>query len=188
MFSRFLRKLIVGIDALADATGRIVRYLVILLILVLTFEVVSRYVFTRPTIWALETSQMVFGAIGALCWGYTLKIGGHVRVDVFYTMFSTKGKAVIDVVLTILFLFPFQLILIYAGTKWTLFALKTGERMVDSSWLPPSAPFRAVLTVGFVLFFVQGVAEFIKNVYYLATGEHLIGEGDVGKNTKEGLV
>ncbi|MCK7477147.1 MAG: TRAP transporter small permease subunit [Candidatus Moduliflexus flocculans] len=125
--------------------GHAVKYLIPALICVLFFEVVSRYVFDKPTIWALETSMMIFGSIGALCWGYTLKIGGHVRVDVFYSMLSKWWKAFIDVVLTLLFLFPFQLILIKTGIKWSLFALKTGEKMVESSWLPPigAVPHRA---------------------------------------------
>ena len=162
------------------------KYLILTLIFVLIYEVVARYVFNKPTIWALETSQMVFGAIGALCWGYTLKIGGHVRVDVFYTMFSEKWKAIVDVVMTLIFLFPIQYILIHSGIKWTLFALKTNEKMVDSSWLPPSWPFRLVLTIGFILFFIQTLAELTKNVYFITKGNSLIESGT--EYVKEGLV
>lgn len=174
MFVTLLRRLVTSIDAMSMKVGHAVKYLIPALICVLFFEVVSRYVFDRPTIWVLETSMMIFGAIGSLCWGYTLKIGGHVRVDVFYTMLPKWWKAFIDVLLTLLMLFPFQLILIRTGIKWSLFALKTGEKMVESSWLPPTAPFRIVLTIGFILFFIQGISEFIKNFYYLARKEDLI--------------
>lgn len=187
MFEPMLRRLVVSIDSLSMKIGHLVKYLIPVLILVLTFEVVSRYVFDAPTIWALETSMMIFGSIGALCWGYTLKIGGHVRVDVFYSMFSRRWKAFVDVALTIIFLFPFELILIYTGIKWSLFALKTGEKLVDSSWLPPSAPFRIVLTIGFILFFVQTISEFIKNTYYLIKGEALIMD-EAPAVQKEGLL
>ena len=112
MFTSFLRKTIQGIDTMSDAMGRFAKYLILALIFVLTYEVVSRYVFNRPTIWALETSKMIFGSIGALCWGYTLKIGGHVRVDVFYAMFSEKWTAIVDFTLTLIFLFPIQYVLI----------------------------------------------------------------------------
>ncbi len=174
MVKSCLKKLVGGIDLFSDKMGQIVKYLILALIFVLCYEVVSRYVFNRPTVWALETSKMLFGTIGAMCWGYTLKIGGHVRVDVFYTMFSKKGKAIIDVVMTLLFLFPFEAVLIYTGYKWAFFALKTNERMIDSSWMPPSAPFRFVLAVGFTFFFIQTIAEFIRNLYFLITGEELI--------------
>ena len=186
MVSSVLRKIIKSIDRMSDIVAQFSKYLVLTLIFVLIYEVGSRYIFNKPTIWALETSQMVFGAIGALCWGYTLKIGGHVRVDVFYTMFSEKWKAIVDVVMTLIFLFPIQYILIHSGIKWTLFALKTNEKMVDSSWLPPSWPFRLVLTIGFILFFIQTLSELTKNIYFITKGNNLIDSGT--KYVKEGLV
>ena len=171
---KLLKSCVTGIDAISDLMGRIVKYLILALILVLCFEVVSRYVFNRPTIWALETSMMIFGSVGALCWGYTLKIKGHVRVDVFYTLFSKRVKAIIDVVMTILFLIPFNLILIYTGFTWAFFAVKNNERMVESSWLPPSAPFRFILAIGFTLFFLQTLSELMKDLYFLIKHEDLI--------------
>jgi TRAP-type mannitol/chloroaromatic compound transport system permease small subunit len=187
MFVSILRRIVSLIDAMSLKVGHIVKYLIPVLIAVLFFEVVSRYVFNKPTIWALETSMMIFGTIGALCWGYTLKIGGHVRVDIFYTMLSKRWKALIDVVLTLLFLFPFQLILIRTGIKWSLFAIKFKEKMVESSWLPPTAPFRIVLTIGFILFFIQAVSEFIKNFYYLTRNKDLI-QVEAQVFTKEGML
>ncbi len=187
MFVSFLRRLVTFIDALSMKVGHVVKYLIPVLVLILFYEVVSRYVFDRPTIWVLETSMMIFGSIGALCWGYTLKIGGHVRVDIFYTMFPKWWKAFVDVVLTLAFLFPFQLILIKTGIKWSLFALKTGEKMVESSWLPPSAPFRIVLTIGFILFFIQAISEFTKNFYFLVRKKDLI-EGKTEVFVKEGML
>jgi len=187
MVASSLRRLVSFIDALSMKIGHLVKYLIPVLVAVLFYEVVSRYVFGKPTIWALETSMMIFGSIGALCWGYTLKIGGHVRVDVFYTMLSKWWKAFIDVVLTVVFLFPFQLILIKTGIKWSLFALKTGEKMVESSWLPQTAPFRIVLTIGFILFFIQAISEFIKNFYYLVRKEDLI-HVEPQAVTKEGML
>ncbi len=186
MFPSALRKIIITIDRMSDVVAKFAKYLILGLIFVLIYEVVARYVFNKPTIWALETSQMIFGAIGALCWGYTLKIGGHVRVDVFYTMFSEKWKAIVDVVMTLIFLFPIQYILIHSGIKWTLFALKVNEKMVDSSWLPPSWPFRSVLAIGFILFFIQTVSEFTKNVYFIIKGDRLIEASP--EYVKEGLV
>ncbi len=174
MFSSALRKVTIAIDRLSDVVAYFVKYLILVLIFVLIYEVAARYIFNKPTIWALETSQMVFGSIGALCWGYTLKIGGHVRVDVFYTLLSDRWKAIIDVAMTFIFLFPIQYILIHSGIKWTLFALKTGEKMVDSSWLPPSWPFRLVLTVGFILFFIQTLSELTKNIYFIMKDDDLI--------------
>lgn len=186
MITNIIKNFVTGIDRLSDLMGQIVKYLILALIFVLCYEVVSRYIFNKPTIWVMETSKMIFGAIGSLCWGYTLKIGGHVRVDLFYTMFSKKWKTIVDVSLSILFLFPIELVLIYTGYKWAFFSLKVNERMVDSSWLPPSAPFRFVLAIGFTLFFIQTIAEFTKSVYFLIKKVDLIEIDDSYK--KEDLI
>jgi TRAP-type mannitol/chloroaromatic compound transport system permease small subunit len=77
--------------------------------------------------------------------------------------------------------------LIKTGIKWSLFAVKTGEKMVESSWMPPSAPFRIVLTIGFILFFIQGISEFIKNFYFLVRKEDLI-HAETHVFVKEGML
>ena len=187
MVGSLLKRIVTFIDAMSMKAGHAVKYLIPILILVLCFEVVSRYVFDKPTVWVLETSMMLFGTIGALCWGYTLKIGGHVRVDVFYTMLPKWWKAFIDVLLTLLLLFPFQLILIKSGIKWALFSIKTGEKFVESSWLPPTAPFRIIITIGFILFFIQAISEFIKNFYFLVRKEDLI-KVETPVFTKDGML
>ena len=58
--------------------------------------------------------------------------------------------------------------------------------MVDSSWLPPSWPFRLVLTVGFILFFIQTLSELTKNIYFIMKGDDLIEAQS--EYVKEGLV
>jgi len=84
-----MKKIVQIIDSISEIAGQIVKYLLITLIIVLCYEVVSRYVFNNPTIWALETSKMLMGTFGACGWAYTYLHEGHVRVDVFY---SRKDK------------------------------------------------------------------------------------------------
>lgn len=76
--------------------------------------------------------------------------------------------------MSIIFLFPICIILISAGTKWAVFSWKAGEKMVESSWLPPAAPFRTVLVVGFILFALQSVSKFIEELYYLVRKRELL--------------
>ncbi|MDX9802055.1 MAG: TRAP transporter small permease subunit [Spirochaetia bacterium] len=161
------KKLVAGINTLSEGTGQFVKFLVMALVLVLFIEVTARYVFDSPTVWALETSKMLLGSIGTLGWGYTHKLGGHVRVDVVYGMLSRRIQALIDVILSIIFLFPLVYVLIFTGSKWALRAWKTGEKMIDSSWLPPAAPFRTLMVVGFCFFALQCIAQFIEDLYYL---------------------
>ena len=117
---------------------------------------------------------MLMGTFGALGWAYTYLYDGHVRVDVFYSKLSRLGKAWINVIMSIIFLFPICIILISAGIRWAVFAWKFGEKMVESSWLPPAAPFRTVLVVGFTLFTLQSVSKFIEELYFLVRKRELL--------------
>jgi TRAP-type mannitol/chloroaromatic compound transport system permease small subunit len=168
------RKIAGTIFELSEITGQIIKYLVMALVLVLFIEVTSRYLFNSPTVWALETSKMLLGTIGACGWAYTHKVGGHVRVDVLYTMLPRRGQALIDVVMTVLMLFPLVGVLIYVGTKWAARAWETGEKMIESSWLPPAAPFRTALVLGFILFALQCIAQFLCDLYYLIKERDLL--------------
>lgn len=169
-----VRKMVQSVFSLSEATGQIIKYLVMALVAVLFFEVTSRYLFNAPTTWALETSKMLLGVIGAGGWAYTHKLGGHVRVDVIYTMIPRRGQALIDVVMSLLMLFPLVAVLIGVGTKWAIRAWQTGEKMIESSWLPPAAPFRTALLIGFILFGLQCLAQFTCDLYYLIKKRELL--------------
>lgn len=169
-----MKKLVQIINSISEFTGQLVKFLVVLLIIVLCYEVISRYAFNRPTIWALETSKMLMGTFGACGWAYTYLYDGHVRVDVFYSKLSRTGRAWIDVIFSIIFLFPICIILISSGIRWAAFSWKFGEKMVESSWLPPAAPFRTVLVVGFILFALQSVSKFIEELYFLVRKRELL--------------
>ena len=169
-----MKKFVQVINFISEFSGQVVKFLVVALIIVLCYEVTSRYVFGNPTIWALETSKMLMGTFGAIGWSYTYLHDGHVRVDVLYSRFSRKVKAWINVLLSIIFLFPICAILISSGIKWLAFSLRLGEKMVESSWLPPAAPFRAILLAAFSLFALQGISQFIQELYFIIRKRELL--------------
>jgi TRAP-type mannitol/chloroaromatic compound transport system permease small subunit len=170
----YVRKFVDAINILSQGTGHVIKYLIIALILVLTTEVTSRYVFNSPTIWVLETSKMLLGIIGTWGWAYTHKHHGHVRVDILYTLFPRRIQALVDVILSILMLFPLVFVLVSIGTTWAIRAWVTGEKMVESSWLPPAAPFRTLLVVGFIMFALQCIAQFLCDLYCFVKNKELI--------------
>ncbi len=169
-----MRKVVLFINTLSEIAGQIAKFLMIALVLVLCYEVVSRYVFNSPTKWALETSKMLMGTFGAFGWSYTFLHEGHVRVDVLYIRFSRKVKSLVNVIFSIIFLFPICIILLTSGLKWAIFSWKVGEKMVESSWLPPAAPFRTMLVIAFILFTMQSIAKFIQELYFLIRKRELL--------------
>jgi TRAP-type mannitol/chloroaromatic compound transport system permease small subunit len=155
------------IDSISEYTGMIVRWACLALVLVLCYEVTARYVFDAPTSWAGDTSSMMGGTIAAMGWSYTHRHGGHVRVDVFYNHLSPRGQAILDITLSLLFFFPLILALAYISWNMMWLAWEMGEVLVRSNWFPPTGPIRTVVVLGLSLFALQGVAQFIRDLYRL---------------------
>ncbi len=155
------------IDAISDWSGRIIRWLVVFLVVVVTTEVTMRYVFNRPTMWAFETSIMLGAAIYAMAWSYAQRHRAHVRVDVLYTHLSPRKKAIIDVVGYSLFFVPLIFILVDASITNAWEAWVARERMEKTFWYPPATPLRTVVALGFVLLALQGAAQLFRDFYFL---------------------
>ena len=138
--------------------------------MVLCFEVMMRYVFDDPTIWAHEMSMMLGVFIACVGWSYVHLIHGHVRVDVLYSRMSPRGKAITDIVATMVFFFPLIIVLIYAsiGLAWEAYIFD--EVLMASFWYPPALPVRLVVVLGLSTFLLQGIAEFVRDVRLVVKG------------------
>jgi len=155
------------IDTVSEYTGRTALWLSIALVLVLTYETTARYVFNSPTQWAFETSYMIGATLAVLGWSYTHRHRGHIRVDVFYTRLPARGKAIVDVASSFIFLFPLLTVLIYTAYTSMMFSWKLHEKLTESSFLPPAGPIKTVLLLGICLFALQCIAQFIRDIYVL---------------------
>lgn len=162
-----MRKILEAIDATNEWTGRVVRWLAIVLILVICAEVFMRYVLNKPTMQGPVIATMTGAAFYALSWGYVHLYRRHIRVDVFYARFPPRGKAAIDVVCAILFLLPLISLLTYTGWNWTWYSWATTERSLQTYWYAITGPVRTAVFIGLVLFALQGIAQFIRDLYLL---------------------
>ncbi len=165
-----MKKVLSVIDSISRWSGFIARWGCLALVLALTFEVVSRYAFDRPTIWAHEMSMMLGVFIVTIGWAFVHLNHGHVRVDVFYTRLSPRGKATLDIACFFVFFLPLLLVLIYAAaqTAWDAYVFK--EVLMASFWYPPAQPLRIIVLIGACLVFLQFTASFVRRVHYLAKG------------------
>ena len=163
-----MRKLIKIIDTTNEWTGRSVRWICVFLLLVICAEVFMRYVLNMPTIQGPVIATMSGAALYACAWGYVHLHRRHIRVDVFYARFPTRGKAIIDVVCAFLFLLPLIGLLTYAGWEWVWYAWSTGEKSLMTYWYPITGPVRTAVFIGLCLFAFQALAQFYRDIYLLA--------------------
>ena len=151
-----------AIDNINEWVGKITSYLVLFLIVVILYEIFTRYFLNRPTIWVHEISAFIFGVSIMLGGGYTLLYRAHVNMDIIYSRFSQRGKAILNLVTSILF-FSFALVLIWMGGEFALNSLKALETS-STTWDPPIYPIKLTIPIGGVLLLLQGLSKFIRDL------------------------
>ncbi len=159
-----LVRVIRGIDAVSEWSGRIVAWLVIPLIAVMTWEIAVRKV-ARPTFWAFDLSYMLYGALFMLGAAYTLYRGSHIRTDFLYQTWPVKVQASVDAFCYLFLFFPGMAIFFWMSADWALISWQREERAMASAWMPAIYPLKSVVPVALALLLLQGVSEFLKCVY-----------------------
>ena len=155
---KFLLKIAKGIDALNEWVGRGVAWVTLGLVLVIFVDVVMRYMFRTSFVFTQELEWHLFAFIFLIGAGYTLLHDGHVRVDVLYQRLGIKGKAWINLVGVLLFLFPGCIMIIVTSFKFVY----TSWAIMEGSPDPGGIPFRFIvkgtIPVGFCLLLLQGTS------------------------------
>lgn len=101
---------------------------------------------------------------------YVLYHRGHVTVDLIYSKFSTKAKLIIDIVFTVFLFFPLFFMLTKVCVKHAIWSISVNEIATESVWYPIIWPFKIVMALGFAFLFLQGIANFLKDVTALVKG------------------
>ena len=152
-----------SINNLNDKVGYFTSFLALPLIIVVVYEVIMRYLFNAPTIWAFEATTLLYGSHFILGFAYTYKHDGHVAIDIFESRLLTRPRTILRVCVNIVLFMPTVGLLaawsvIYAVTSW-----KNWE-LASTSWAPPVYPFKTIMAIGFVLLFLQGIAKLIGDI------------------------
>jgi TRAP-type mannitol/chloroaromatic compound transport system permease small subunit len=165
-----MRKVLSIIDIVSENAGKIARWFGALLILVVVYDVVARYVFNAPTMWGYEVGIALGMSLYCFGYAYTESKHGHVRVDVFYIHLSQRGKAIVDTVGGFIFFLPTIALVVFAAWNKMWWSWDVMEKSVEGYWYPPWYPLRTMIFLGFALLLVQGLANLYRSVYRLAKG------------------
>lgn len=150
------------VDAMNKVVGKFSMYMVFLMMGILLYESISRTVFDRPHIWAVEMAQFTMAAYYLLGGGYSMILKGHVRMDLLYGRWSTKRQGLADAITTpfLIFYLVFLLVGAYSSIEY---AVMYGQRN-RSAWAPLMAPIKIIMGTGILLMLVQAIAEWFKDL------------------------
>jgi TRAP-type mannitol/chloroaromatic compound transport system permease small subunit len=155
------KRFVVLVDAVAEKSGKAVSVLIMVMMAIIIIEVVARYAFNSATSWAWPIDRQLF-AIFILFGGvYTLRQGGHIRVEMLYDHFPPKMRLLARLIALACFLI-FMGVLVWQGALMARISLMIGER-ASGTFRIPLYPFRTILPIAAFLFFLEGIADFIRN-------------------------
>ncbi len=159
------------IEKISRWAGEGAKFILPLVGLILVFEVCARYVFGKPTVWAHEASQHLFGVAFILGGAYAYIYGSHVNVDLIVRRFSPRVQAGIYAVTFLLFALYFIVMLRFSIP----IAIDSWERheVTMSVWGPPYYPLKTAVPVGALLILLQGTAKFLRDLYFVISGREV---------------
>ena len=160
-----------AIDGLSTLVGKAFSWFIMILMIVVCVEVYKRYILNAPTAWIFDLDNMLYGTLFMLCGAYTLAQNAHVRGDFLYSSMRPRMQAGLDLVLYIVFFLPGIAALIYSG--WVFFgeSWAINEHSNVTADGPPLWQFKLMIPVAGVLVMIQGLAEIVRCVVCLKTGE-----------------
>src|SRR4051794_11017911 len=150
------------IDRLNTAIGRAASWCALAIVLIGFAVVLLRYVLGLGSIWLQESILYAHAVLFLLAAAWTLKEGGHVRVDVFYADASPRAKAWVDLCGALFLLLPFCLAILWFSLPYVQRSWAILERSRESSGLPLVFLLKALIPAFAVLLALQGAAQISK--------------------------
>ncbi|HET9536644.1 MAG: TRAP transporter small permease subunit [Mesorhizobium sp.] len=166
-----VEQLLYTVDAISTWVGKAAAWLIIGLMALVCAEVFKRYILNAPTAWIFDASNMLYGSLFMLAGAYALAQNAHVRGDFLYSSMRPRTQAALDLVLYVVFFLPGIAALIYAGYDYAALSWRIGEHSNVTAEGPPIYHFKSVIPVAGVLVMLQGLAEIVRCIVCLRTGE-----------------
>lgn len=141
----------------SDWVGAFSAVLLLLLVANVFYDVVMRYLFNDVSIGMQELEWHLYSMVFLFGVAYTLKADGHVRVDVVYERLGAKPKAVIDILGTLLFVWPFCFLVADYGIGFAYEAYDIGEQSADPGGLPHRWVIKSMISLSFLCVIVSSI-------------------------------
>lgn len=160
-----IQAIVKNLDMISSFFGKSISYLIIPMMLALVYEVVSRYFFNAPTIWAGDVGMILYGIFFMIASPYCLKDGQHIRTDFLYSRWSTRTKGRIDFFTYVSLYFITHIVFLKVAWNYFYKSFHQGEVLISSPWMPIIWPLKFALPLSIFLMILQGISETIKSYY-----------------------
>jgi len=151
--------------------GRAFAWGIFILTAAVMYEVIMRYFFNAPTLWAFDFTIQMYGAVFMMGGASAMSTKTHVKADMYYNKLSEKGQAILDLFLFILFYAPGVFALTYAG----YFYAKKAWIVHETSWNSPAQIqiyfSKSLIPIAGLLLLIIGISEIFRCIICIKTGK-----------------
>lgn len=164
--AKLLKKLAAGLENLSEWFGRLISWLVLIMVILVSYDVAMRYIFRSGSITLQELEWHLFSMIFLLGAAYTFKYDDHVRLDLFYQShyMNDLKRAWVNIIGGIFFLVPFCILVIISSWPFISQSYIHMESSPDPGGLPMRWLIKSAIPLGFFLLMLQGIADIFKNI------------------------
>jgi TRAP-type mannitol/chloroaromatic compound transport system permease small subunit len=159
------------IDGLNEWLGGLVSWLTLVMVVVTFTIVVLRYVFELNWIWLQESVVYMHALVFMAGAAYTFRSDGHVRVDIFYRLFSERGRAWVNIIGGVFLLLPMVIFLFLVSGGYVLDSWLLVEGSREAGGLPLVFIMKSYIPLMAVLLFLQGISSILHALLELDGGQ-----------------
>ncbi|MEJ2164418.1 MAG: TRAP transporter small permease subunit [Desulfobacterales bacterium] len=149
------------INRITETVSKPASFLVFVMMLITSTEVIGRYVFNHPTTWAWPLNRQIFGVFILVAGAYTMSTREHIRIEILYDNFPPKVKKVAKGLALLSFVL-FMGVLVWQGAWMGWNSLMMREKLAGAFRMP-LYPFKLLIPIGAFLFLLQGIVAFFKH-------------------------
>ena len=143
--------------------GYLSAFVVALLVLLVFYDAMARYMFSYGSIALQELEWHLFDIIILFGISYTLRENAHVRVDIFYASYTKKNKILIDMISSLFFILPFSLLIVYIGLDFVSLSFSQNEVSSNPGGLEYRYLVKALMPLAFFFLAFQTLIDFKNN-------------------------
>lgn len=162
-----LTTLVTAIDKWTLRTGHAVAWLLVLMVALQSLIVILRYGFNIGSIALQDSVTYLHAACFMLGIAYTLKVDGHVRVDIFYRQFSQQKKTAVNLFGAVVFLLPLCLFIFITSFQYVQQAWQFKEHSSDAGGLPFVYLLKTLIPLLAAGLLLQSIAEIGRSILTL---------------------
>ena len=159
-----MHSLIDNIERFIAWSGRAVSWLTLLMVIVTFIVVILRYVFDIGWIALQESVTYMHAMVFLVGASWAMQHDAHVRVDIFYSRFSTRTKAWVDLFGSLLLLLPVMVFIAWISWEYVIDSWEVLEGSREAGGLPAVFLLKSLIVVLAIMLMLQALVQIMRSV------------------------